>query len=76
MARAIHVHEGKSRHLALERATLLAAVPRAKVARVLPVAAALVDVAGRAVQQAVTAEEAVRDGVAAALGGHTISGLK
>ena len=71
---ALRVYQ--SRHLALELTTLLAAVAHSEIARVLPVTAALVDVARGAVQKPVTAEETIRDGVAAALGRHTIARLK
>lgn len=66
----------KSKHLALERTALLAAVPLPEIAGLLPVTTALVDMAGDAVQSTITAEEPVGDALAAALGRHAVPRLK
>lgn len=63
---ASRVH--KSKHLARELATLLAAVPYAEITGLLSITTALVDMARSAVQKSITAEESIRDGMAIALG--------
>ena len=61
-------HMYQTGHLALKRTTLPAAVTGAEIARVLPVIAALVDMALDAAENTVTAEEPVGHALAAARG--------